>query len=178
MFSVFNITWGGVVPIITILHRGEGSIGTPNLYYVINGRSLIPPSRSLSTDMSPTYHRGHYHQTCLVILTIYYLAAQGKHGPVNSSMINWSPLVLSWTSVWSLILIMINTIADVFDLIECSCEFLNWLLVKPHSIFIHARPCKIQSDFKGFQNTVIWNYETCLNKWQYDDDCVTDRIVK
>ena len=108
---------------------------------------------------SPTYHRGHYYQTCLVILTIYYLTAQGKHGHIKSSMINWSPLVLSWTSVWSLILIMINTIADVFDLIECSCEFLNWLLVKPHSIFIHARPCKIQSDFKGFQNTVIWNYE-------------------
>ena len=120
----------------------------------------------------------HRNMEGLVILTIYYLTAQGKHGPVNSSMINWSPLVLSWTSVWSLILIMINTIADVFDLIECSCEFLNWLLVKPHSIFIHARPCKIQSDFKGFQNTVIWNYETFLNKWQYDDDCVTDRIVK
>ena len=31
----------GVCQLITILHRGEGSIGTPNFYCVINGQPLI-----------------------------------------------------------------------------------------------------------------------------------------
>ena len=31
---------GGPSQFITILHGGEGSLGTPNLYYVINGRPL------------------------------------------------------------------------------------------------------------------------------------------
>ena len=30
----------GSSQLVTILHRGEGSTGTPNLYHVINGRPL------------------------------------------------------------------------------------------------------------------------------------------
>ena len=37
----YNITWGGVFPIYyNITMGGGGSLGTPNLYYVIYGRPL------------------------------------------------------------------------------------------------------------------------------------------
>ena len=41
----YNIAKGGggegFFQFITILHRVQGSLGTPNLYYIINGRRLI-----------------------------------------------------------------------------------------------------------------------------------------
>ena len=44
---------GGVFPNITILHKGGGSLWTPNLYYVINGHPL-------STIINNDYK--HHHQ--------------------------------------------------------------------------------------------------------------------
>ena len=38
-FTIFHDA-GGSYLFITILHRGEGSLGTPNSIYVINGRPL------------------------------------------------------------------------------------------------------------------------------------------
>ena len=41
----YNITWGGVFPIYyNITMGGGGSLGTPNLYYVIYGQSLMEAS--------------------------------------------------------------------------------------------------------------------------------------
>ena len=37
----YDITWGGVFPIYYNITMGGGSLGTPNLYYVIYGRPLI-----------------------------------------------------------------------------------------------------------------------------------------
>ena len=40
--------WGGVFPIYyNITIGGEGSTGTPNLYYVINGRPLTTDNQRL-----------------------------------------------------------------------------------------------------------------------------------
>ena len=34
----YNITWGGGLPNLLQYYNGGGSLGTPNLYYVIYGR--------------------------------------------------------------------------------------------------------------------------------------------
>ena len=36
----YNITWGGGLPNLLQYYKGGGSLGTPNLYYVIYGRPL------------------------------------------------------------------------------------------------------------------------------------------
>ena len=41
----YNITWGGVFLIYYNITMGGGSLGTPNLYYVIYGRPLSNISR-------------------------------------------------------------------------------------------------------------------------------------
>ena len=45
----YNITWGGGLPNLLQYYNGGGSLGTPNLYYVIYGRPLMVASPLITT---------------------------------------------------------------------------------------------------------------------------------
>ena len=54
----YNITWGGSSQFITILQWGGGSLGTPNLYYVIYGRPL-----SISSQLEAGFPKAQFGKT-------------------------------------------------------------------------------------------------------------------
>ena len=47
----YNIASGGSSQLIIILHRGEGSLRTQKLYYVINGQPLMPPEHGIRMEI-------------------------------------------------------------------------------------------------------------------------------
>ena len=49
----YNITWGGGLPNLLQYYNGGGSLGTPNLYYVIYGRPLIEEETSVPAVFGP-----------------------------------------------------------------------------------------------------------------------------